>query len=49
MFENIAEDAARMGIDLENSNHFRMFDNTNYYVCATYPSKFIVPKQMKDE
>ena len=48
IYENIAQDATRMGIDLTKSKEFRVFKNNGFYCCATYPSMFIVPRQMQD-
>ena len=48
MYESIEADVARMGIDLSTSEHFRLFDNSNYSVCKTYPAKFIVPQKLAD-
>lgn len=37
-----------MGIDFTTSKYFRLFKNTDYGVCSTYPELIIVPKTMRD-
>lgn len=49
IYEDVTRDAARMGIDLKASKHFRLFNNENFQVCSTYPKNFIVPRKMKDK
>ena len=48
IYSSIEADVKRMGIDLATNDHFRLFDNSNYSVCGTYPAKFIVPKKLAD-
>ena len=39
-----------MGVSLGGGNsQFRLVDNQNYEICATYPGYLIVPRAMKDE
>ena len=39
----------RQGVDFKSSFRFRIFDNSDFKFCATYPKKFVVPLSIKDE
>ena len=49
IYSDITQDAKRMGINLSNSQLFRVCNNEQFQICATYPKKIIVPKAMRDE
>lgn len=48
-YADIAKEIRRQGIDLQTSEQFKMIDNSYFDICATYPSKFVVPKAMSRE
>ena len=39
----------RQGIDFKTSFRFRIFDNSDFKFCETYPKNFVVPLNIKDE
>ena len=50
LYKDIRADAGRMGVNLGSGNsQFRLVDNNNYEICATYPGYLIVPRAMKDD
>ena len=50
IFTDIRKDARRMGIKFEKSTcKFRLYDNTKFQLCETYPAYLIVPATLSDE
>jgi len=46
LYTDIKKEAARQGINFATSEQFQLLDNSDFRLCATYPSKLIVPKAM---
>ena len=44
----VMDDFKRMKV-FENKNAFRIFHNTNYQFCETYPKVLVVPSQVSDD
>ena len=49
LYTDISKEAARMGINFGPSGAFKLFDNSAFTLCPTYPSKLVFPKAMSQK
>lgn len=46
---DIEKEVLRQGIQLSESTSLRLYSNEGFKLCASYPSKWVVPAAMSDE
>ena len=48
LYPDIRSEMTRQGVDLNNSEQFRLYHNQGFKLCMTYPEHLVVPKAINN-